>query len=98
MSPSNSRSLGADRQVWGAFDLVLHRHIAVKFPKSSRPLAPTQVELFLTEARKLAALDISGVVPVCDVRAEGVSYFIVTRLVPGSDLGRCLEQGRFSSP
>ena len=52
---------GGFAQVWRAYDLELHRSVAVKVPKPSRL---DSAEAFMAEARRVARLKHPGIVPV----------------------------------
>ncbi|MBY0460027.1 MAG: protein kinase, partial [Gemmataceae bacterium] len=84
---------GGYAQVWRAYDLQLHRHVAVKVPKPSRTLTASQIEDVLTEARQIARLKHVGIVTVHDVVKEGAGYFIVTDLIDGETLAERLKRG-----
>ena len=86
---------GGSGQVFRGFDEELQRPVAVKVPKKRCHRAEDE-EAFLIEARKVARLKHSGIVPVHDVgRNEGV-YFIVSDLIDGHDLGVLLRQKTLS--
>ncbi|MBX9679650.1 MAG: protein kinase [Gemmataceae bacterium] len=85
---------GGYAQVWRAYDLQLHRHVAVKVPKPNRTLTSEQVEEVLTEARQVARLKHPNIVAVHDVVREGAGYFIVADLIEGQTLAARLGQGR----
>ena len=84
---------GGYAQVWRAYDLQLHRHVAVKVPRSSRMLTASQVEDVLTEARQIARLRHVNIITVHDVVKEGAGFFIVTDLVDGETLAARLRRG-----
>ena len=84
---------GGYAQVWRAYDLQLHRHIAVKIPKPSRTLTAAQIEDVLTEARQIARLRHVNIITVHDVVKEGAGYFIVTDLIDGETLADRLRRG-----
>ena len=77
---------GGYAQVWRAYDMQLHRHVAVKVPKPHRTLTNEQVDEVLTEARQVARLKHPNIVAVHDVVKEGAGYFIVTDLIEGQTL------------
>ncbi len=85
---------GGFGQVWRGFDVELHRPVAVKVPRRSRPAGPEEADRFLAEARKVARLRHPGIVPVYDVGRHGESYFIVSELIDGTDLGERMRRGR----
>jgi serine/threonine protein kinase len=88
---------GSFGTVLRARDDDLDRDVAVKVPHAHLMISPTAVETFLAEARILASLDHPGIVPVYDVGCteEGL-YFLVTKLVEGTDLTTRMEQSRLS--
>ena len=75
---------GGFAQVWRAYDLELHRSVAVKVPKPSRL---DSAEAFMAEARRVARLKHPGIVPVHDVGREDGTCFIVSEFVEGGNLG-----------
>lgn len=75
---------GGFAQVWRAYDLELHRCVAVKVPKPSRL---DSAEAFMAEARRVARLKHPGIVPVHDVGREDGTSFIVSEFVEGGNLG-----------
>lgn len=75
---------GGFAQVWRAYDLELHRSVAVKVPKPSRL---DSAEAFMAEARRVARLKHPGIVPVHDVGREAGTCFIVSEFVEGGNLG-----------
>ncbi len=84
---------GGYAQVWRAYDLQLHRHVAVKVPKPSRTLTNEQVEEVLTEARQIARLRHPNIITVHDVVREGAGFFLVTDLIDGETLADRLKRG-----
>ncbi|MBY0460034.1 MAG: serine/threonine protein kinase, partial [Gemmataceae bacterium] len=84
---------GGYAQVWRAYDLQLHRHVAVKVPRPSRTLTVSQIEEVLTEARQIARLRHVNIITVHDVVKEGAGYFIVTDLIDGETLAERLKRG-----
>lgn len=75
---------GGFAQVWRAYDLELHRSVAVKVPKPSRL---DSADAFMAEARRVARLKHPGIVPVHDVGREDGTCFIVSEFVEGGNLG-----------
>jgi serine/threonine protein kinase/tetratricopeptide (TPR) repeat protein len=75
---------GGFAQVWRAYDLELHRSVAVKVPKPSRL---DSTDAFMAEARRVARLKHPGIVPVHDVGREDGTCFIVSEFVEGGNLG-----------
>lgn len=84
---------GGFGQVWRAFDLDLHRPVAVKLPRPSRQFSPAEIDRFLSEARKVARLRHPGIVAVHDICRSGGAYFLVSDLIEGTDLATRLWQG-----
>lgn len=84
---------GGYGQVWRAFDEELHRPVAVKVPQPSRRLGERQIDLLLTEARRVARLRHPGIVAVHDVQKEGAAYFLVSDYIEGEDLAERLRRG-----
>ena len=80
---------GGFAQVWRAYDLELHRAVAVKVPKPSRL---DSAEAFMAEARRVARLKHPGIVPVHDVGREDGTCFIVSEFVEGGSLGEFLAK------
>ncbi len=80
---------GGFAQVWRAYDLELHRAVAVKVPKPSRL---DSAEAFMAEARRVARLKHPGIVPVHDVGREGGTCFIVSEFVEGGSLGELVAK------
>ena len=72
--------------VYRAVDEELQRDVAIKVTLASL-LDSKLRESFLTEARIVAALDHSNIVPVYDVgKTEDGDFFVVSKLIDGSDL------------
>ena len=81
---------GGFAQVYRAYDLGLHRTVAVKIPKPSRnELAGT----FLAEARRIAHLKHDNIVAVYDVGVEDKNVFIVSEFMEGESLAQRLAKG-----
>lgn len=80
---------GGFAQVWRAYDLELHRNVAVKMPKPSRL---DSTEAFVAEARRVARLKHPGIVPVFDVGRDNGNVFIVSEFVEGGNLGDHIKQ------
>ncbi len=78
---------GGFGRVYRARDNDLARLVAIKVPKLERPTHIEDPEAFLLEAKILANLDHPHIVPVHDVgRTEDGIWFVVSKLVEGSDL------------
>jgi Protein kinase domain/Leucine Rich repeat len=79
---------GAFGMVLRAYDPELERDVAIKVPRKCDVT-------FLSEARKVAALDHGGIVPVYDVgRTEDGLGYVISKLIPGGDLAKKLERAR----
>ena len=87
---------GGFGEVWRGFDPQLRRVVAIKLPRFDRPLRPASHDQFLAEARKVAALDVPGIVPVYDVGCEGDRYFIVSRYLDSGSLAHVLKLRTFT--
>lgn len=85
---------GGFAQVWRAYDLELHRNVAVKMPKPSRL---DSTDAFMAEARRVARLKHPGIVPVHDVGRENGNVFIVSEFVEGGNLGDHIKQSNVST-
>lgn len=86
---------GAFGVVYKAHDDDLERDVAIKVPHRHRIATAADVEAYLAEARMLATLDHTGIVPVHDVgrTADGLCY-VVSKFVAGQDLRARLRQAR----
>ena len=84
---------GGFAQVWRAYDLELHRNVAVKMPKPSRL---DSTDAFMAEARRVARLKHPGIVPVHDVGRDNGNVFIVSEFVEGGNLGDHIKQNKIS--
>ena len=83
--------------VYLAHDEQLNRPVAIKLPNPERIAHAEAVEGFLAEARTLAKLDHPNIVPVFDVGlTEDGLYFVVTKLIEGSDLAVRMRRARLS--
>ncbi len=81
--------------VYLAFDDELLRSVAIKVPHRRRVKTPYDIEAYLKEARNLAALDHSNIVPVYDFgRTEDGLCFVVSKFVEGHDLSQIVSQRR----
>jgi hypothetical protein len=83
---------GGFGRVYRAFDLELHRPVAVKLA-TTKPETTGQEEL-LAEARRAAKLRHPGIVPVHDVGREGNVVFIVADLIDGRSLAEVIATAR----
>ena len=88
---------GAFGVVYLARDSDLDRMVAIKVPTRQHLDHVGGSDLFLREARVVAALDHPGIVPVYDVgRLEGGDCFVVSKFIEGQDLTSRLRQQRLS--
>jgi formylglycine-generating enzyme required for sulfatase activity/tRNA A-37 threonylcarbamoyl transferase component Bud32 len=81
---------GGFAQVYRAYDLGLHRTVAVKIPKPSRS---ELTSTFLEEARRIAQLKHDSIVAVYDVGVEDRNAFIVSEFMEGGNLAQRLAKG-----
>src|SRR5437016_2359285 len=88
---------GGFGRVYLAHDDQLDRAVAIKVPRQNRFFRQTEAEAYLAEARLVAGLDHSGIVPVHDVgtTTDGRCY-VVSKLVEGRDLAQQLRDARLS--
>ena len=82
---------GGFGRVYLAHDDQLQRPVAITIPHPLRVARPDDVEAYLAEARVLASLDHSHIVPVFDVgcTVDGLP-FIVSKFIEGIDLAKKL--------
>ena len=86
---------GGFGRVYLAHDDDLKRPVAIKVPNPERISRPEDVETYLTEARILASLDHSHIVPVYDVgRTDDGLCFVVSKYIEGSNLATRIREGR----
>lgn len=87
---------GAFGTVYRARDTELDRNVAVKIPRSGRFSTDEDEDRFIREARSVAQLGHSGIIPVYEVgRYENLPY-IVSEFVEGVSLSEYLLEKRFS--
>lgn len=83
--------------VYLAHDDQLSRPVAIKVPHRKLVDRPEYAEAYLTEARTVANLDHSQIVPVFDVGStEQFPCFVVSKYIDGTDLASRLKQPRLS--
>jgi len=87
---------GGFGQVWKAFDSELHRSVAIKVPHPDRIGSDQDAERFVQEARRVAQLSHSGIVPVHDVGRHEDVVFIVSEFIDGKSLLELLHEGSVS--
>jgi formylglycine-generating enzyme required for sulfatase activity/serine/threonine protein kinase len=82
--------------VYKGHDEELQRDVAIKVPHPQRVARDEDADVYLTEARALAALDHPGIVPVYDVgRTDAGLCYLVSKFIEGEDLsGRLRRAGR----
>jgi len=82
---------GGFAKVWRAYDLELHRSVAIKLPKPSRI---DSTDAFMAEARRVARLKHPGIVPVYDVGLENGKCFIVSEFIEGGSMSDYLVKNK----
>jgi len=83
--------------VYLAHDDQLQRLVAIKVPHAKLVAQTTNAEAYLTEARTVASLDHTNIVPVFDVGStEQFPCFVVSKFIDGTDLTKRLTQARLS--
>ena len=81
--------------VYLAHDEQLNRRVAVKVPHAKLIAKPEDAEAYLAEARTVANLDHSGIVPVHDVGStHECPCYVVSKYIEGVDLSTKLKQHR----
>jgi serine/threonine protein kinase len=86
---------GGFGSVYLAWDDVLKRQVAIKVLRRDGFHSDDDIENFLNEARTVAKLDHSGIVPVYDAgRQEDGSPFVVMKYVDGRSLAEVLRGDR----
>lgn len=82
--------------VYKGFDADLDRPVAIKIPHRSLVSRREEAELYLIEARTVAGLDHSNIVPVYDVGStDNAPCFIVSKYVEGVDVAHRIKQRPF---
>jgi serine/threonine protein kinase/outer membrane biosynthesis protein TonB len=82
---------GGMGSVFAAEHKTLGRRVALKIISKQTGRDPEQLERFLDEARRIAALDHPNIVRAFDVDHEGERYFLVLERVEGRDLQQMVE-------
>ena len=86
---------GGFGEVFEALDDDLDRLVAIKVPRPERVSQPEDIEAYLNEARIVANLDHSHIVPVYDVgRTDDGLCFVVSKFIEGSDLATRIKGAR----
>ncbi|HVC97017.1 MAG TPA: SUMF1/EgtB/PvdO family nonheme iron enzyme [Pirellulales bacterium] len=81
--------------VYRGFDTELRRDVAIKVPRHERIAWLADAEAYLAEARVLASLDHSGIVPVYDLgRTDDGRCYVVSKYMPGGDLAGLIKRSR----
>ena len=82
---------GGMGSVFAAEQQGIGRRVALKIISKQTGRDPEQLERFLSEARRIAALDHPNIVRAFDVDHEGERYFLVLEYVEGRDLQQIVE-------
>src|SRR5271168_2406398 len=83
--------------VYLAHDDQLSRPVAIKVPHRKLVDRPEAAEAYLTEARTVANLDHTHIVPVFDVGSTAdCPCYVVSKYIDGTDLATRLKQSRLS--
>ena len=86
---------GGFGEVYLAFDEELDRPVAIKVPRPERVSCQDDVKAYLTEARVVASVDHSHIVPVYDVgRTDDGLCFVVSKFIEGCDLAARIKDSR----
>ncbi len=86
---------GGFASVWRGYDPVLRRDVAIKVPRTDKSVSPDIASDFLAEARRIADLNLAGVVPVYDlVEEDDGQILIVSKLMEGGTLATRMRRSR----
>jgi eukaryotic-like serine/threonine-protein kinase len=86
---------GGFGRVYLAHDDELDRPVAIKLPNPERVSSPEDLEAYLKEAKVLARLEHSNIVPVYDAgRTDDGLCYVVSKFLEGSDLAAKIRQDR----
>ena len=89
---------GGFGRVYLAHDEELFRKVAIKVPHKNRIKTPADLENYMKEARTLAKLENSGIVPIYDInRDEQWGCYIVSKYIEGSDLSSKMKKHMLSA-
>lgn len=89
--------IGGMGVVFGAFDTVIRREVAIKLLSSKHSTNETALMRLLQEAQTAGAIHHPNIVGIYDVLEKNGAYYVVMEKVNGDDLGKVLEnsaQGR----
>lgn len=79
--------------VYSAFDNTLQREVAIKIPHTSLVNKGNVTELYLREARAIAALDHANIIPVYRAaESRELGFYIVTKMVRGCNLAQWMKR------
>ncbi len=88
---------GGNGVVWLADDLVLERPVAVKVPRRDKAKARQSMSATIAEARRVAGLNIGGIVPVFDVLPLNDDLAIIFKYIDGGSLADLLLRERLTA-
>jgi serine/threonine protein kinase len=88
---------GGNGVVWLADDLALERPVAVKVPRRDKAKARQSVSATIAEARRVAGLNIGGIVPVFDVLPLDNDLAIIFKYIDGGSLADLLRRERVTA-
>lgn len=84
---------GGFGRVYLGHDNELERQVAIKVPHFRRTSRTEMADTFLREARMLARLDHSNIVPVYDIGQAGGFCYVVSKYIEGSNLAVLTSHG-----
>lgn len=88
---------GGFARVYHAKDEELQRDVAIKVTHGRRGTDPDEMEAYWAEARIVAALDHSAIVPVYDVgRTRDGHCYVVSKLIRGENLASRINRSRLT--
>ncbi|MBI5242307.1 MAG: serine/threonine protein kinase [Elusimicrobia bacterium] len=80
--------------VYEAMDLALHRKVAIKRMRDELTQARKELDMFLAEARLVAALKHPNLVEIYSISKDGGQVLLIFEFVTGQPLSKILEGGR----
>jgi eukaryotic-like serine/threonine-protein kinase len=80
--------------VYKGTDDDLGREVAIKVPHRHLVGSDEETKAYLKEARALASLDHSGIVPVYDVGTQDGVCYLVSKFITGTDLAKHMQHSR----